>query len=310
MRVVGIGDLAVDYYYKNNKCIGINGGKSSSNIIFNLSYLGIKTAFIGACGNDIQGKICIDSLNKVGVDTKYIKTVNKKTRQYHIDISNNNVINSKVCPKCNTKNWYNISKINVDDTLSYIKGDDIILADNLSSSILKIIEEKCKTNNIILDIGFLQNFIYMDKEEILNLLKDKFKIINMNERVAKYFFNRFKVNDIELSKLFNIPLLIITKGNKGADFIFDNKVISKKLEKKSQEIDTNGAGDAFFATIIAECINNNFRIDEIMIDRAFEKATAITCKVVSSIGSRGHIMDLYKIDRLDNICICQDLKIK
>jgi sugar/nucleoside kinase (ribokinase family) len=71
MRVVGIGDLAVDYYYKNNKCIGINGGKSSSNIIFNLSYLGIKTAFIGACGNDIQGKICIDSLNKVGVDTKY-----------------------------------------------------------------------------------------------------------------------------------------------------------------------------------------------------------------------------------------------
>ena len=33
MRVVSIGDLVTDYYYKDDKLIGINGGMTSHNII-------------------------------------------------------------------------------------------------------------------------------------------------------------------------------------------------------------------------------------------------------------------------------------
>ena len=37
MRVVSIGELVTDYYYKNDKLIGINGGMTSHNIIANLA---------------------------------------------------------------------------------------------------------------------------------------------------------------------------------------------------------------------------------------------------------------------------------
>ena len=68
MRVVSIGDLVTDYYYKNEKFLGINGGMTSHNIIANLAKMGINTAVFGTCGNDIQGEIAIKSLEKLDVD--------------------------------------------------------------------------------------------------------------------------------------------------------------------------------------------------------------------------------------------------
>ena len=41
MRVISIGDLVADYYYKNDKLIGINGGMTSHNIIANLAKMNI-----------------------------------------------------------------------------------------------------------------------------------------------------------------------------------------------------------------------------------------------------------------------------
>lgn len=47
MRIVSIGDLVTDYYYKNEKLIGINGGMTSHNIIANLAKMGMQTAVFG-----------------------------------------------------------------------------------------------------------------------------------------------------------------------------------------------------------------------------------------------------------------------
>ena len=54
MRVVSIGDLVTDYYYKDGKLLGVNGGMTSHNIIANLSNMGIETSVFGVCGNDRQ----------------------------------------------------------------------------------------------------------------------------------------------------------------------------------------------------------------------------------------------------------------
>ena len=73
MRVVSIGDLVLDYYYKNEKLLGVNGGMTSHNIIVNLAKMGLNTCVYGSCGNDIQGEMAINSLKKVNVDTFNIK---------------------------------------------------------------------------------------------------------------------------------------------------------------------------------------------------------------------------------------------
>ena len=40
-RVVSVGDLVMDYYYKNGKLLGVNGGMTSHNIVLGsiLSFL-------------------------------------------------------------------------------------------------------------------------------------------------------------------------------------------------------------------------------------------------------------------------------
>lgn len=60
MKIISIGDLVTDYYYKNNKLVGVNGGMTSHNIIANISKLGFNTSVYGVCGNDMAGKIAID----------------------------------------------------------------------------------------------------------------------------------------------------------------------------------------------------------------------------------------------------------
>lgn len=85
MRVVSIGDLVTDYYYKNEKLIGINGGMTSHNIIANLAKMGMQTAVFGACGNDYQGKIAIKSLENIKVDVGNVKILeNIRTRCFHV----------------------------------------------------------------------------------------------------------------------------------------------------------------------------------------------------------------------------------
>ena len=103
-RIVGISDLVLDIYYEDKKLLGINGGKTTSNIIFNLAALGNNAALFGACGNDTFGKICIDSLNKVGVDTTNINIKDVDTRRFHINITKSGQVTKKRCPMCSTKN--------------------------------------------------------------------------------------------------------------------------------------------------------------------------------------------------------------
>ena len=133
MRVVSIGDLVTDYYYKDGKLIGANGGMTSHNIIANLAKMGIKTSTFACCGNDIQGKIAINSLEKINVDVENIKIIeNVRTRCFHVSYYTDNgklsFTSKKRCPFCNNKKWYDESLLDTDFILSNIKEDDIIIS--------------------------------------------------------------------------------------------------------------------------------------------------------------------------------------
>ena len=99
MRIVSIGDLGLDYYYKNNKLLGVMGGVTHTNIIANLTKLGFKTSTYSVGGNDIQGQVALNSLKVLGVDTSNIKLIeNTKTRCFHINYLNDEFTSKKRCP--------------------------------------------------------------------------------------------------------------------------------------------------------------------------------------------------------------------
>lgn len=105
-------------------------------------------------------------------------------------------------------------------------------------------------------------------------------------------------------------MIIITRVKKGSDFVFDNNKVSKELSNPEIEVDSTGAGDAFFGVFISEYIKNNYIIDYKFIDSTFEKATKLTKKVVKKFGARGHIQNLYKIKKVKDTCTCSNFEIQ
>lgn len=250
MNFIGIGDLVLDCYLNNDKIIYMSGGKSFANIVFNLKYLGNSSKIYGCCGNDNAGDICLESLNTIGVDTIGINRINKLTRKFHI-YGENYRVTKKSNPVTGIKTWYNSSQIDTEKILSSITPEDVLIFDNLCSSNLKIINNKFKTNDILIDIGYINSFKYLSKENITNILSRKFKIINMNERVEKFMLNKFQYTSVlNLKEMLKCELLIVTRGKRGSDFVANGNIYNKKVDNPTKEIDANGAGDMFFASVI------------------------------------------------------------
>lgn len=308
MRVVSIGDIVLDYYYKDEKLIGVNGGMTSHNIIANLAKMSFSTAVFGCCGDDYQGKMAINSLEKIKVDISNIKVINNaRTRCFHIsyyEIGDKLTFTSKKrCPFCNNKKWYDESLIEPDFVFSNIKDDDILIFDNLNEKNQIIIDGS--KNKKIIDLGQYFEFEKMNDDDIIKKLQNKFEIINFNERVTKYLINRFNLkDDSELFNLIRPNLMTITRGEKGATFIINGNTYDFKLSAKGNVVDSTGAGDAFIASIIKDCIKNNFMYDSDKLEKWYDNSTKLTSKVVSKMGARGHINPLFKIKKINDYCTC------
>lgn len=308
MRVVSIGDLVLDYYYKNGKLIGVDGGMSSHNIIANLAKKKISTAVHGVSGNDIQGKIANLSLKKLNVDvSKVLIKDNIKTRCFHVSYDEEGFISKKRCPKCNEKKWYEESQIDIEYITKNIQNDDILVFDNLNDKNIEIIKNVC--NKKIIDIGQYFEFENLSKEDIINKLNNDFEIINFNERVSSYLLDKLNLkNNIELYNLLKAKLVTITRGENGAIFIYNSKEYKFNLKDNGNVIDSSGAGDAFLSSIIFDYIKNSYKFNEELFPKWYEKSIKLTSKVVSNFGARGHLNSLYKIKKIDKVCTCENFE--
>ncbi len=93
IEVIGLGALNIDHIYKVERILGDGEtvepmpeyedselelldtcpGGSAANTIYGLAKLGVKTGFIGAIGDDAEGKILLRDFQTTGVDTSQIK---------------------------------------------------------------------------------------------------------------------------------------------------------------------------------------------------------------------------------------------
>ena len=299
MRVVSIGDLVTDYYYKNGKLLGVNGGMTAHNIIANLAKMGIATSVFAVCGNDIQGKMAIKSLENLKVDVSNIKVLDDiRTRCFHVSYFDNegqlSFTSKKRCPFCNNKKWYDESLIDSRYIISHIKDDDILVFDNLNDKNQMIIDET--KNKKIIDLGQYFEFEKLNNNEIIKKIKNKFEIINFNERVTKYLLKKLQLeNDLELYNYLNPKFMTITRGENGATFIYDGILYNFNLIIKGTVVDSTGAGDAFISSIIRDCLKNNFQYNVKLFSKWYENSNKLTSKVVAKMGARGLLSSMFKI---------------
>lgn len=292
---VSHGDLILDKIYDDNlHLLKQDGGGCNWNDLYNLAIMGENCYAIGSKGNDEEGNIALQALSKVNINTKYIITENKKTNIMNIIIPSNKLEDNSTIHA-----WY--SPITNEYTMSFSDNLPTDLPKELENKELYIILDKFLPVNlkflqniksdckICLDVGHIRFFEHFTRQYLTSFFSMA-QFIQINDNVTDLLFERFSVqNEIEFFKLFHFDLLILTKGKKGATFIFyENgqiKIVDKHPKIIVDMVDSSGAGDAFFSKALQQYAYTE-NIDSSFIDCTFELANKASRDVISQVGSR------------------------
>jgi sugar/nucleoside kinase (ribokinase family) len=288
------GDIILDKMYNDNlELISQDGGGCNWNDLYNLSLMGEKCYAIGSVGNDDEGKIAIASLNKAGVNTDNIIIEEKSTNVMNMIIPNKDLEDDSVI-----HSWYN--PITMEYTMNFSKNLPTTLPKELENNEVYIILDKflpvnlelinnIKNKKVCLDIGHIRFFEHFTRQYLLNFFQ-KADFVQVNENVISLLFERLHVKSlVELFELINPDLMILTKGKRGAEFVFrENGEIKVNFETPkiiADIVDSSGAGDAFFSTSLREYAYAD-KIDLEFTKKTFELANKSSREVIAQVGSR------------------------
>ena len=306
MKILGVGNLVTDHYFKNGQFIGACGGMTAFNIIANLS-ANFETYAVGLCGKDTDGKIAIKSLEDLGVNTQYVEKSENYTRCFNVDINDSHIISRKRCPICSRKKWYDESSGKIVLPKELLEGEKtIIVFDTVNKENITLASEARENHCInVIDIGYTEGLESLSTEQINEMIKYKFNYIQLNERVAKYLVARFNLkNNKELNELFCANMIIITYGKRGVEFVVNNKSYVYCMKNPAKEVDSTGAGDLFYSIVIEHIIQADFQINKRLLNRIYKDATMKTSKLVGLIGARALLQPLYDLSHEEGKCIC------
>jgi len=118
------------------------------------------------------------------------------------------------------------------------------------------------------------------KKEFLDLVKNKLDIVFANEQEILSLTNSKSLNEvINFAKQVR-KKIVITRGEKGAISIKDDKVIECPAKTNLNIIDLTGAGDLFASGYLHGYVNNFSEKDCLV------KATEMSSKIIQKIGAR------------------------
>ena len=118
------------------------------------------------------------------------------------------------------------------------------------------------------------------KPHFLELVKNKLDVVFANEQEVMSLISAKKFEEvIEFSKKIG-KLMVVTRGEKGALAIQDDKVTECLAQKNLKIIDLTGAGDLFAGGFLHGYINDK------PIKDCLEKGTEMSSKIIQIIGAR------------------------
>jgi len=248
-KVITIGEILWDVFPEGKKA-----GGSSMNVALNLHKQSIESSFISAVGDDENGKELLNFLtgNHFSTDLVQINT-GLPTSTVVVQLDENHQATYTIKQPVA---WDDI-KI-TDENVAAVKQADALVYCSLTcreeqskKTILELLDH-AKTK--IFDINLRAPFY---NKELIGELMAKADILKINEDEIVWVKESFGLTGNtdeqllkQLSKQFNIEIICLTLGDKGACVLKDGKLF-KHEGYKVQVADTVGAGDAFLATFIA-----------------------------------------------------------
>ena len=255
----------------------VSGG-SIANSIVGLAQLGNSVGFIGKISDDKFGRKYEDGLQSEKV--KYLYSKKKEelpTGTCLILVTPDS--ERTMCTFLGTAGKINEKDVNAD----FIRKSEIIFLEGYlwdEGEPKKAFDKAIECANKVAMSLSDQFCVDRHKTHFLDLVKNKIDITFANEQEITSLIDAKSFEEvINFSKQIN-KLVVITRGDKGAIAIEDQKIIETGIKKNLKIVDLTGAGDLFAAGFLHGYIN------KLSLKDSLEKGTEMSSKVIQQIGAR------------------------
>lgn len=289
-------DIILDKIYDSDfHIIKQDGGGCNWNDLYNLAIMGENCYAFGSAGNDEEGKIAIQSLKNAGINIENIlidDTISTAVMNILLpdttSLGDNDVIHTWYSPITNKNTMHFSDNLPLTIPETFYDKEIYIILDKFEAINYEFLQN-IPNKKVCLDVGAEEFIEYYTNQYLIKFFQEA-HLMQLNHTICDYLFKKFKIeNEIEFFSMLHLDLLVITNGKKGAKFLFreNNKLIimDKTPSIVVEAIDTSGAGDAFFSTIIKEYAYCN-KINTDFVNRTFSLANKASRDVISQVGSR------------------------
>ncbi len=247
--------IAIEYSSKLNvKSVRFFPGGSAANVACNLSNIGLRTAFFGGIGNDMNGEACLANMKEHGVNVSGVKVFNRDTTAISIILITPWGKDRSILAYKGANNLVSKDDLNEEMLLStrcFVWTS--LTSDNGLEAIERCINLTKSADGLVVGAPSI-SIIKHRFNETIKLLK-KSEITSMNDEELAALTGKTSILE-GMKQLFDWGLKIvnITLGNRG-QWLSDGKILVKTSPPKSFLADTTGAGDASMSGIIYGILN-------------------------------------------------------
>ncbi|MHA2048004.1 MAG: carbohydrate kinase family protein [Promethearchaeota archaeon] len=267
-------------------------GGAAANTAYACAKIGLKTAFIGKLGKgDVFGSTILSDFNAVNVITDLIK-YSEEYGTGSAFVALNAKGDRRIYAHSGAANYLSGEDI-LENDLTSTKAIFLSSLQNLEPFVKAAKIGGSKNIPIILNPGMLiieQGLInirhLLKTTDILIMSKREFQLL-LNCKIKSSALNLLKEKATTLLSL-GIKILIITMGKEGALIISSEKVELAPPIKRSNVVDTTGAGDAFSAGFIYGFVQNlSYKFEDIKYN--VRMGNLIAGKCIEKMGARNGI---------------------
>lgn len=237
---------------------GMELGGAPLNVVADLRKLGVNARIISGVGNDKLGKDALNALNKIGLSTDHVQVNDHKTGLVKVDLDQNGSPEYQIL---NDRAWDHIQltpgmKQAVLES-QYLVFGTLIFRNEVSSNTIRSVLSTY-VGRCIVDVNFRKPFYSKELVEEILGYADVLKINDEELREISHWKGiqgDYRKMIQTLSELYDLKLVVLTKGEEGA-VLYKDEVFYEEKGKNVHVVNTIGAGDAFLAGVIYSLIHD------------------------------------------------------
>ena len=234
-------------------------GGAPMNVAYHLNNFGYSTSMISRIGHDENGQQLMKFLTEKGIDTDLIQTDNfYPTSTVKVELS---ALGTAAYEIVKPVAWdYIIPTINnskaVKEAKALVFGSLAARSERTKDTLFSFLDtEALKVFDVNLRAPFYD-------QSLLDSLLHKADIVKMNDEELELIggWHAAAKTEVELAeklkKQFNLKILIVTQGSKGAFLIGPENQVKKVKSRQIKVADTIGSGDSFLAGFLYQYLTH------------------------------------------------------